>query len=123
MGGSGLVFGFGEKCELLRKPSLYGILVTSGADAFSFPFAVSFPFCSCSILGVRGCSGCFSFCFEDLAVRMWEILVNEQGWISYVSYVFTVLRLCSMREDLLLSFPNAISFVYTTCLPIRSRLV
>ena len=49
------------------------------------------------------------------SVRMWEILVNEQGWISYVSYVFISLWLCSMHEDLLLSFPYAISFVYTTC--------
>ena len=48
-------------------------------------------------------------------VRMWEILVNKQGWISYVSYVFILLRLCSMREDSLPSFPDAISIVYTTC--------
>ena len=49
------------------------------------------------------------------SVSMWEILVCEQGWISYVSYVFISLRLCSMREDSLLGFPYAISFVYMIC--------
>ena len=49
---------------------MYGMLVTSGVNAFFFSSAVSYPFGSFpSMLGVCGCSVCFSFCFDDLDVN------------------------------------------------------
>ena len=45
-------------------------------------------------------------------VRMWEILVNEQGWISYISYVsYVTVAMLDAR-----GFASRLSLRYFICL-------